>query len=62
MVFNRIVSLLAVDLVVVGSLENIWLVGVFRLSCVWIEVQSSSKLTCCWVSSVWPHPLHIVFG
>ena len=54
MVFNRIVSLLAVDLVVVGSLENTCLVGVFRLSCVWIEVHSSS--TCCWVSSVWPHP------
>ena len=49
MVFNRVVSLLAVDLVVVGSLENNWLVGVFRLSCVWIEVHSSS--TCCWGSS-----------
>ena len=60
MVFNRVVSLLDVDLVVVGSLENTWLVGVFRLSCVWIEVHSSS--TCCWDSSVWPHPLHIVFG
>ena len=58
--FNRVVSLLAVDLVVVGSLENTWLVGVFRMSCVWIEVHSSS--TCCWVSSVWPHTLHIVFG
>ena len=42
MVFNRVVSLLAVGLVIVGSLENIWLVGVFRLSCVWIEVHSSS--------------------
>ena len=42
MVFNRVVILLAVDLVViVGSLENSWLVGVFRLSCVWIEVHSS---------------------
>ena len=60
MVFNRIVSLLAVELVVVGSLENTWLVGVFRVSCVWIEVHSSS--TCCWVSSVWPHTLHIVVG
>ena len=27
MVFNRVVSLLAVDLVVVGSLENTWLVS-----------------------------------
>ena len=35
MVFNRVVSLLAVGLVVVGSLENSWLVGVIRLSCVW---------------------------
>ena len=57
--FNRVVSLLAVGLIVVGSLENSWLVGVFRLSCVWIEVHSSS--TCCWVSSFRPHPLHIVF-
>ena len=54
MVFNRVVSLLAVGLVVVGSLENSWLVGVFRLSCVWIEVHSSS--TCCWVSSFRPPP------
>ena len=45
MVFNRVVSLLAVDLVVVGSLENSWFVVVIRLSCVWIEVHSSS--TCC---------------
>ena len=30
--YIRVVSLLAVDLVVVGSLENTWLVGVFRLS------------------------------
>ena len=59
MVFNRVVSLLAVGLVVVGLLENIWFVGVIRLSCVWIEVHSSS--TCCWVSSFRPHPLHIVF-
>ena len=58
MVFNRVVSLLAVDLVVVGSLENSWFVGVIRLSCVWIEVHSSST---CWVSSFRPHPLHIVF-
>ena len=43
MVFNRVV-VLAVGLVVVGSLENSWLVGVFRLSCVWIEVHSSSRL------------------
>ena len=50
--------LLAVGLVVVGSLENIWFVGVIRLSCVWIEVHSSS--TCYWVSSFRPHPLHIV--
>ena len=57
--FNRVVSLLAVGLIVVGSLENSWLVGVFRLPCVWIEVHSSS--TCCWVSSFRPHPLHIVF-
>ena len=42
MVFNRIVSLLAVELVVVGSLENTWLVCVSRVSCVWIEVHSSS--------------------
>ena len=59
MVFNRVVNLLAVGLVVVGSLENIWFVGVIRLSCVWIEVHSSS--TCCWVSSFRPHTLHIVF-
>ena len=59
MVFNRVVSLLAVGLVVVGSLENSWFVGVIRLSCVWIEVHSFS--TCCWVSSFRPHPLHIVF-
>ena len=59
MVFIRVVSLLAVALVVVGSLENIWFVDVIRLSCVWIEVHSSS--TCCWVSSFRPHPLHIVF-
>ena len=58
MVFIRVVSLLAVGLVV-GSLENIWFVEVIRLSCVWIEVHSSS--TCCWVSSFRPHPLHIVF-
>ena len=44
MVFNRVVSLLTVGLVVVGSLENSWLVGVFMLSCVWIEVHSSSSL------------------
>ena len=59
MVFNKVVSLLAVGLVVVGSLENSWFVVVIRLSCVWIEVHSSS--TCCWVSSFRPHPLHIVF-
>ena len=58
MVFNRVVSLLAVGLVV-GSLENSWFVVVIRLSCVWIEVHSSS--TCCWGSSFRPHPLHIVF-
>ena len=61
MVFNRVVSLLAFGLVVVGSLtlENSWFVGVINigLSCVWIEVHSSS--TCCWVSSFRPHPLHI---
>ena len=34
MVFNRVVSLLDVGLVFVGSLENSWLV-VIRLSCVW---------------------------
>ena len=50
MVFNRVVSLLAVGLVVVGSLENSWFVGVIRLSCVWIEVHSSS--TCCWHSRI----------
>ena len=63
MVFNRVVSLLAVGLVVVGSLENSWCVGVIRLSCVWIEVHSSivTSSTCCWVSSFRPHPLHIVF-
>ena len=59
MVFIRVVSLLDVGLVFVGSLENSWLVVVIRLSCVWIEVHSSS--TCCWVSSFRPHPLHIVF-
>ena len=59
MVVNRVISLLAVGLVVVGSLENSWFVGVIRLSSVWIEVHSSS--TCCWVSSFRPHPLHIVF-
>ena len=59
MVFNRVVSLLAVGLVVVGSLENSWFVVVIRLSSVWIEVRSSS--TCCWVSSFRPHTLHIVF-
>ena len=32
MIFIKVVSLLVVDLVVVGSLENTWLVGVFRLS------------------------------
>ena len=47
MVFIRVVSLLDVGLVFVGSLENSWLVVVIRLSCVWIEVHSSS--TCCWV-------------
>ena len=61
MVFNRVVSLLAVGLVVVGSLENSWFVGVIRLSSVWIEVHSSSRPTCCWGSSFRPHPLHIVF-
>ena len=59
--FIRVVSLLDVGLVFVGSLENSWLVVVIRLSCVWIEVHSSSRPTCCWVSSFRPHPLHIVF-
>ena len=58
MVFNRVVNLLAVGLVFVGSLENSWFVVVIRLSCVWIEVHYSST---CWVSSFRPHPLHIVF-
>ena len=64
MVFTRIVSLLAVDLVVVGSLENIWLVDTVSLGCPVCGLKCIPLVgpTCCWVSSVWPHPLHIVFG